>query len=142
MHRLGARPTCACVFLVILAKPVMLHFEMCTINVRRIGLSVCRKNVWMCSHLLLQPCRLNPQQVSLYLPQVLSCSLEKLSSPFLPCRLVFLSLSHTIQLMAEHTCRDFSTPLWTPLLVGSLSLIVCWNYSRCVCWALFVPSIT
>ena len=55
--------------------------------------------------------------------------LGKLGEDHLPCELVFQSLTKMVGLMAEHTRREFSGPVWDALLV---CVCVCLSVCECV----------
>ena len=56
------------------------------------------------------------------LVQLLPLLLGKLGDPGLPSEQVFHCLTKMVQLMAEHTRREHSNPVWTALLVCGMAM--------------------
>ncbi|CAI8031672.1 Small subunit processome component 20 homolog [Geodia barretti] len=81
--------------------------------------------------LIFEVCKGVPRQFHSCTEKVLQSSLEHMTSSSSPRPLshdlVFATLSHTVQLMAEHTRRDFSSPLWSPILSCLNGLVRLWK---------------
>lgn len=67
--------------------------------------------------LMFEVCRGVPRQFHSCCEAVLTLLLRKLGSSELPTERVFRSVTKMVELMATHTRREFSGPVWRPLLV-------------------------
>lgn len=77
--------------------------------------------------LLFEVCKGVPKQFHSCTEKVLPSLLAKLGEEGLPCELVFQALTKAVQLMAEHTRREFSGPVWGPLLTHLKQLHSRWQ---------------